>query len=391
MSRIGKRRRFLKSVGAVVVGGSIAGCTGGSDGGDGGGGGSTTTSQPTTTAGGGSTTTTEMSAEEQRQAWREMAAEEAASELEGDETLKFWTQQSSEEFTNKLTQDANFEGVYEVLDGNVEGIQGAKDTMIQRYIRGVASSGTQDMEVFNMSFGELVNAGIKLGDMSEIPGYQQIDDHLKYEGVLGPLALRALGLGYNTELVSPPPSGWSDLTSERFAGKKITIDFTPSADTAAAFLAWKPDKWGEEYVRAIGEQDPIMIRSSFKTTLDTSNGDAWAAFPSVLNHVYRFSSGGAPIDFVRDPEEVIWTLSSLGMAHNPKHPWAAKLYIDWVMTHPEQQTAGLAGYMSTDTSVANPPDLLDTYNGEALIAPEVTDDPAAVRKRFQELIGAPSI
>lgn len=376
------RRRYLKIVGSGVAA-SLAGCSGGDGGGGDDGGGE----QQSVQQGGATTTETTKTPEElSMEEWRKMASEKAAEE--GGTVVYYGVGHGYDE-VKQLLNKFTYDGIYEPLE--LEIVQGSGSELIQKYTR-QQQQNNQKADVLDITqVTELLDQGVKFGDLTNVPGFQQAPDSAIAPPHIGGRHVNPYGIAYNTNRISEPPQSWEDLLDDRFKGE-IIIDGTPSTLPTARLSREKG--WG--YVEKLAKQNPQFNNSTIASVQAVANGNA-GVFPlATFSTTLRNRLKGLPIDLAKATEVSYPTVSPLMMAHKPAHTWSAKLFIDWYV-RPDNREAQAAdtGDASLDRKVIKAPDdMKDSYKGELTgvdIISEIPESASEVGEKWREHIGAPSI
>jgi iron(III) transport system substrate-binding protein len=144
-------------------------------------------------------------------------------------------------------------------------------------------------------------------------------------------------LVYNTRMVSKAeaPKDWPDLTQPKWRGEKIAMD-----PEEYSWLAGMESYLGEEKTRNLMT---ALSRQGIRWHKDHQNMAGLLAageFPLGLGYATRteeMKQKGAPIDWVRTSKPIVVDLHNLAMAAQPVHPNAAKLWIDFLLSHEGQK------------------------------------------------------
>lgn len=380
-----QRRSFIKKVGIASIA-ALAGCS--SDGEDG--------SSGDGSSGDGATTTqkdeslpdpADVGEEQYAEEWRKVASEKATEELNG-EKLAIYTTSRSDQWREAVVQ-RDFEEPYTALKGKISPVTGATDAQQQKYIRQEQAEGTMDIDV--VSFNILsVASETKFMDLTSIPGYRQVPDKVKLKDWRGANQVYSYGINYNPDRADDPPETWEDLLDERFSDGEILVDFTPPAVIAGAVM----QTLGEDYIRKIEKQNPKQIKSGWGVTKQLGQGAGKVSFADQNHHALRAQRNGLSAEYVSTPDVPFWLSKPLTAAVRPKHPWASKLYIDFMMRPEHGDIQALRpGTVSLDGKTTNPEDY-DLGNafqkgGKVWSTDDFDMTPNELSKRWQELLNSP--
>jgi putative spermidine/putrescine transport system substrate-binding protein len=119
-----------------------------------------------------------------------------------------------------------------------------------------------------------------------------------------PYQMSTMGLMYNKDRVTEPPTSWADLWSEKYRGRVVAFDYQWQALILAARL-----NGGDENNIDPGFQIWSQNAKNFKALVNTNDavknlvtsGDAWLA-PWFASQFRNWSEEGAPLGFVNPKE-----------------------------------------------------------------------------------------
>jgi iron(III) transport system substrate-binding protein len=103
----------------------------------------------------------------------------------------------------------------------------------------------------------------------------------------------------------------------------------------------------------------------------------------------REAAKGAPVGFVFPKEGVSAVTEPVAILKSAKHPDAAKLFIDFLLSEKGQQLAATMGYIPASASVALPAGYPDRASIHVLgyDAAKALADDAANKEKFTEIFG----
>lgn len=377
-----KRRNVLKSIGAIGVIGSIAGCTG-----TGGGGQSNQTPEPTTTeessdGGGGGSEETESDPTEE---WRKKAMREAEKELDGSELLITTAHQEIQDKWTTTDYSA-ISDVYAPLVDKINVQIAGDDDTTTKYARANQVGGA-GFDLINMGgmFELLPDDNVEFGDLSDVPGVKSLPD----QAIIGPTVAAWIDVGgpvYNEETVDSPPEAFDDLLAPEFADGQIVIDFTPPITYIGAYIEQK----SEGYIRDIADQKPSFEKILPNATKKCANGEAKVSFVNLATHTFGHIEDGQPLKptspdmWFSRPKPVVLSAFS-------EHPWAAKLWVDY-LHRPDNERWLIEDQFGMVSARGNEsfPEGVAPLASEQMYSPLGFElGPSELLVRFQELIGAP--
>jgi iron(III) transport system substrate-binding protein len=130
------------------------------------------------------------------------------------------------------------------------------------------------------------------------------------------------------------PKRWEDLIEAKWKGK-IAIDPEDYLWYITLVTAWGQERAGR-YMRALAKQDIQWRKGHSLITQLMSAGE----FPLGIVYAHRTESDkkkGAPIDWVNTVDPIVVTHHAIGVAAKPKHPNAARLFVDFALSKKAQE------------------------------------------------------
>jgi ABC-type Fe3+ transport system substrate-binding protein len=153
------------------------------------------------------------------------------------------------------------------------------------------------------------------------------------------IGIQPIGIAYNKNLVSKPPTTWSDLLDPAYRGHVLLTDPTLVPAWQAVFKLWADT--GQPTLASLAATKPKFVSSSNPGAQQVAAGETWINAPTSLTALTALQSQGAPIGFVIPP--VTTGVEMLMALSNPnKHPYAARLFMNWILS-PEGQAVVNAG------------------------------------------------
>jgi ABC-type Fe3+ transport system substrate-binding protein len=199
------------------------------------------------------------------------------------------------------------------------------------------------------------------------PFYSPMFDALRAEDIApdrtwAATRFRYIGLGYNTNYISAgdAPRTYEDLLDPRWKGKMAWhagSDASGALVTITTLLA----TWGVErtqsYLAKLARQDIAPLAVSNRQVVDqVILGEYWIGLGISAHHPVISASRGAPAATVLlDP---IPSLSdSIQVLNGAKHPNAAMLFVDFILSAPAQRMMQAAEYFPSNPNVELSPNL----------------------------------
>jgi iron(III) transport system substrate-binding protein len=142
--------------------------------------------------------------------------------------------------------------------------------------------------------------------------------------------------GYNTRIVAErdAPKRWEDLVDPKWKGK-ISIDPEDYLWYITIVSAWGQERAGR-YMRALAKQDIQWRKGHSLIAQLMSAGE----FPLGIVYAHRTESDkkkGAPLDWVNTVDPIVVTHHAIGIAAKPRHPNAARLFVDFALSRKAQE------------------------------------------------------
>lgn len=173
---------------------------------------------------------------------------------------------------------------------------------------------------------------------------------------------RYIGLGYNTNFIAKAdaPKSYDDLLDARWKGKMawhVGSDASGALVTITTLLA----TWGEPktdaYLAALAKQDIAPLSVSNRQVVDqVILGEYWIGLGISAHHPIISAGRGAPSDTVLfDP---VPSLSDgIQVLKGVKHPHAAMLFVDFILSTQAQRMLQRAEYFPSNPNVDPAPSL----------------------------------
>lgn len=148
---------------------------------------------------------------------------------------------------------------------------------------------------------------------------------------------------YNTAIVdeAEAPSTWDEVIAPAFEGQ---LGITPAGvgGTGLAQAAFQQEVLGDDWIRGLGEVEPVIFSSTVTVADNLGRGELAVAIgaESVLAPQV---AAGAPVELVYPEEGVIAGNSYTGVSANASNPNCAILFQNWYLSKRGQDTMALIG------------------------------------------------
>jgi iron(III) transport system substrate-binding protein len=190
-------------------------------------------------------------------------------------------------------------------------------------------------------------------------------------------------LGFNTRMVhaSETPKTYQDLLNPKWMGK-LSLDSTGHALQIGLRRAWGQTK-ALEYLGKLAAQKPIVQRGNTIRLQLAAAGE----FPILITYNYMvqaFATRGAPVDWVA-LEPVVVTMNPIMVAAKARHPNAARLLTDFVLSQEAQRILRDLKRVPARSDVEPDPSRLFRGFKRQVISPDEEDTENDAREYMQIL------
>jgi iron(III) transport system substrate-binding protein len=171
------------------------------------------------------------------------------------------------------------------------------------------------------------------------------------DGYWNILHLGVQGMAYNTKLVPPDiaPKSYEDLLHPRWRPKQIAMDYRDSS-WMAVMLEIMGEAEGIAFMKKLAAKDLYMRENKNLLTQLLAAGEFPVLANTYLETFANIQKAGAPIEWVAGRNPIPASTHLLGIYAHARHPNAAKLFVDFLLSHEGQSlTANVIG-----TYPANP-------------------------------------
>ncbi|MBI3015656.1 MAG: extracellular solute-binding protein, partial [Candidatus Tectomicrobia bacterium] len=177
-----------------------------------------------------------------------------------------------------------------------------------------------------------------LAELTDLPAWRTYSGDLKYGTTSIAFRKRYYSLGYNTNLVSKKdlPKTWEDLLDPKWSGQ-------------VAFNSITAGVWLNPLWNSLGAERTTKLMAGFarnKAQFRTEGADAAVvllaagefkiAIPLSEYNVYGVAKQGGPVDFFA-VEPLPVGLGNIQILKKAAHPFAAKLYVNWILSYEGQE------------------------------------------------------
>jgi len=225
-----------------------------------------------------------------------------------------------------------------------------------------AEKGSPSLDVVQFSGGQEAIAGkedliVKI-DLNELTNGKDLYDSAKDPNGYAPAyAFSALGIIYNEEKISSPPTSWKDLWKDEYKGKVAMVDISNSYGLQFILATAKMHGGGESNIQpgldAIADLLPnaaAVVKSTPEVgTLFAQEEAIIAAYDT--GYAFTFRQQGQPIKFVTPQEGAIGTFINAQVVKGGNEELAKK-FVDFLLRPDiQKQFAEKNGYAPTNRTV----------------------------------------
>ena len=180
-------------------------------------------------------------------------------------------------------------------------------------------------------------------------------NYIDPEGMWVASRLNFFGTAYNTRQVTAAevPKTYEDLLNPKWKG---AIAWRADSEVGAGvfiatILRTMGKQNGEAYLKKLSEQRVVNYAGSARALVDrVGEGEYKLALDIYAHHPLISKAKGAPLD-VQMLEPVPSLVSTIQLAKGAPHPYAAMLFIDFMLSKEGQETLRAADYMSANPEV----------------------------------------
>ncbi|NMF31837.1 ABC transporter substrate-binding protein [Corynebacterium ammoniagenes] len=163
-------------------------------------------------------------------------------------------------------------------------------------------------------------------------------------------------IAYNTDVISEDeaPKSWQDLLDPKYKDQLVMPD--PAVSGAAAFNAsvWlESDELGEDWITALGENQPMIAQSNGPTSQEIASGSRPVGV--VVDYLVRdLAEAGSPIATAYPEEGSPYITEPAGIFEASENKEAAEAYINFLLSEEAQEIAVDQAYLPVRESMNTP-------------------------------------
>lgn len=205
-------------------------------------------------------------------------------------------------------------------------------------------------------------------DLAELEGVDTddvIDEAISEDNYYVGTRIIPTVIAYNTDVMEQDrlPESWEDLADPQYRGQIVMPD--PAVSGAAAFnaSAWLDnDDLGEEWLNALGENQPMIAQSNGPTSQEIAGGGH--PLGVVVDYLVRdLAAAGSPVEVIYPEDGAPYITEPAAIFADSDQKDAAALYINFLLSEKGQELAVGQNYLPVREDVGTPdgaPELSDT-------------------------------
>ncbi len=173
----------------------------------------------------------------------------------------------------------------------------------------------------------------RLVSVKDLPAYGDVPSEWKFaKDQVVTYYTVAMGLAYNTDLVkgNDIPTNYEDLLDPKWNG---LIGLTSLPIAASQQVSWTllSEFVGPDFASQIGKTNPQLFTSSADQAQALASGQLAFSLNITTSSVKNIYDKGAPVAIANTPE-IPALLNVSGIYAKAKHPNAAKLFLNWMLS-----------------------------------------------------------
>ncbi|OAB45584.1 ABC transporter substrate-binding protein [Paenibacillus antarcticus] len=163
----------------------------------------------------------------------------------------------------------------------------------------------------------------------------------------------ALGIAYNTKLVTTPPTSWEDLTKPEYKGQINIPDPSLSGSALDFITGYLSDKGesGWSLFEQFNNND-VAVAGANQEALDPVITGAKSMVVAAVDYMtYKAKAKGEPVDIVYPKEGTVISPRPAAIMKSTKHEENAKSFIDYLLSDEAQKLVSNAALLPGRTDI----------------------------------------
>jgi iron(III) transport system substrate-binding protein len=211
------------------------------------------------------------------------------------------------------------------------------------------------------------------------------------DGTFASVRFTLMPIAYNTNLVKPEdaPKSFADLLDPKWSGKIVKAHPSYSGGiVTSTFQTVKAIGW--DYIEKLGKQKVLQVQSATEPPKKLALGERAVSADGLEYMDIRMKESGAPIAIVYPKEGTPFIPGCEAIAKNAPHPYAAKLFMSFMVSRETQQyLADAAGLRSFHPDVKLKPGVVPLSQIKLLPSDPVAQEAATeeIKKKYAQYFG----
>ena len=161
-------------------------------------------------------------------------------------------------------------------------------------------------------------------------------------------------IAYNTNVVQDPPTGWWDLTDQRYKGAVGSASpFVSGATVTQVATVSQDERLGWDFYETFAANDPVVTGGNGGIARGVASGEY--AIGLTIDFMARSQiEQGAPVGYIYQQEGAVYVPTPIGVLASSDNPELATTFIDYLLSVEGQLQLQANGYMPVNTNIALP-------------------------------------
>lgn len=199
-----------------------------------------------------------------------------------------------------------------------------------------------------------------------------------------------IGMGFNTEKLkeADTPKNWTDLLDPKWKDR-IALGHPGFSGYVGTWTVSLRKLYGWGFFEKLAKNNPQVGRSINDTVTMLNSGERWIAGTAPNGTLMSSAEKGNPLAMIFPPDGTVLILSPSGIMKGVKHPNAAKLFMEYLMT-PEASKIWLLHFNESIRPEVSPPAGIKSAKDVKTIRPsveEITKEIPQVIKQWRDTFG----
>jgi iron(III) transport system substrate-binding protein len=199
-----------------------------------------------------------------------------------------------------------------------------------------------------------------------------------------------IGMGFNTSKLkeADTPKNWTDLLDPKWKDK-IALGHPGFSGYVGTWAVTLRKMYGWSFFEKLAKNNPQVGRSINDTVTMLNSGERWIAGTAPNGTLSQSAEKGNPLAMIYPTDGTVLIIAPSGIMKGIKHPNAAKLFMEYLMT-PEASKIWLTHYNESIRPEITPPAGVKSAKDVKTIRPtveEITKQIPEVIKQWRDTFG----